>query len=563
MEAGRGPLRLRIFGGEPLLHPEIVRHCVQSARSEYAGEFQNLKIDMTTNGLLLDGDVLELFARDPGFELILSVDPEKNFAGGRLDPRVEQWRSRLLELPACSVNLTVAPGCASLLSDTAEALMEQGFRTFKILPAFFQPWTLEQVQQLRDSLEKLLARTSDAQVIHFRNLDADLDMPLFQDCAMVNPDGHVFSNNLFATEPFCALWQRYCLGHVKDAGSFHNPQTTPAAILPKLCLAPDIIKSTMEADRALSDFVHAVKTGGPMGKSPVRPQAQLHLAMRAKHVEGQRDGAPAEPMCIQAFTECVRILREQAEQTAALELDGPFISAVPGLGSIVQQAHDAGYRNIALLSGNAIPWDSSVAAALVRYGAGEFHFTLAGHNAALHDACVRAPGDFQNALKGILLCLHNKARVIVNIPVQSCNVETLADIVRCAVHARAHEVRLLFQEPERVCGESKNELRLRDAVPYILNAVDLCEQRGISCLVQGLPFCVIPGAEYLTVEALDPGAELLVFELPDSGCQTVLRHERGRDKAQKCDACLFAPSCPGPWAYYLELFGAEELEPVS
>ena len=55
----RHNLELDLFGGEPLVNPEVVRHVINYVRKREKETGKNIKLTLTTNGTLLNDDIVE------------------------------------------------------------------------------------------------------------------------------------------------------------------------------------------------------------------------------------------------------------------------------------------------------------------------------------------------------------------------------------------------------------------------------------------------------------------------------------------------------------------------
>jgi uncharacterized protein len=69
----RRNLEVDFFGGEPLLNFEVVKQLVEYARSVEGKHGKNFRFTLTTNGLLIDDDVIE-FANREMSNVVLSLD---------------------------------------------------------------------------------------------------------------------------------------------------------------------------------------------------------------------------------------------------------------------------------------------------------------------------------------------------------------------------------------------------------------------------------------------------------------------------------------------------------
>ena len=73
---GRRNLEVDFFGGEPLLNWEVCKKTVEYARSIEDKKDKNFRFTLTTNGLLIDDDVIE-FANREMSNVVLSLDGRK------------------------------------------------------------------------------------------------------------------------------------------------------------------------------------------------------------------------------------------------------------------------------------------------------------------------------------------------------------------------------------------------------------------------------------------------------------------------------------------------------
>ena len=73
---GRRNLEVDFFGGEPLLNFEVVKQLVEYARSIEKEKGKNFRFTLTTNGILIDDDVID-FANREMSNVVLSLDGRK------------------------------------------------------------------------------------------------------------------------------------------------------------------------------------------------------------------------------------------------------------------------------------------------------------------------------------------------------------------------------------------------------------------------------------------------------------------------------------------------------
>ena len=95
--AGRRNLEVDFFGGEPTMNFEVVRRLVEYGRSREKDTGKNFRFTLTTNGVLLNDEILE-FANREMHNLVLSIDGRKEI-NDRMRPTVSGTGSYDIILP--------------------------------------------------------------------------------------------------------------------------------------------------------------------------------------------------------------------------------------------------------------------------------------------------------------------------------------------------------------------------------------------------------------------------------------------------------------------------------
>jgi uncharacterized protein len=173
-ETGRKALRLGsrlsgescgivFFGGEPLLHQDLIRNLVAYGRElerEQAGRFH---FKLTTNGLLLDEEFLEFSLREDvliamSFDGIRAAhDRHRRLPDG--EPTFDQLYPRLKMLlsarPYSSVLMVVNPDTAQYLSESVSFLLGQGCRYVLVSLNYAAAWEEAEFRILSKQCEKL------------------------------------------------------------------------------------------------------------------------------------------------------------------------------------------------------------------------------------------------------------------------------------------------------------------------------------------------------------------------------------------------------------------------
>ena len=101
---GRTNLEMDYFGGEPLMNWDVVKQLVEYARSVEKERGKNFRFTLTTNGMLIDDDVID-FANREMSNVVLSLDGRKeihdrlrvDYAGNGSYERIVPKFQKLLE----------------------------------------------------------------------------------------------------------------------------------------------------------------------------------------------------------------------------------------------------------------------------------------------------------------------------------------------------------------------------------------------------------------------------------------------------------------------------------
>ncbi|MBI4676594.1 MAG: radical SAM protein [Elusimicrobia bacterium] len=240
--AGLGPIKL--FGGEPLAKPSLVRRAVLLAKE------LDLKagILLSTHGGLMN----------EGMRRFLAGHPEVEVAFGKASP----WARRL---PRVCLNFVLEPGQhpARALARMREALAFR-FRSFNFLPVYFVPWSAKGLAELARSF-RVLARLikglrKAGMPVEVKNLRRHGSVPLYNDGPCVDTDGTVYASNLVLAAGMEPHAGRLRLGHVSEPGRLAPPPSSAAlkSIL-QAAFEPRALEGTLRADAMLTEFVHALR----------------------------------------------------------------------------------------------------------------------------------------------------------------------------------------------------------------------------------------------------------------------------------------------------------------
>ncbi len=158
-----GSCGIVFFGGEPLLHKDLMRELLAEGRQMEKRGQGRFHFKLTTNGLLLDDEFLD-FALEEDVLIAMSLDGvreahdrHRRLADGspsfdRLLPRL---RSLLAARPYASVLMVVNPDTAPLLTESVSFLFDEGCRYLIVSLNYAGSWTEDDLDELRRQYERL------------------------------------------------------------------------------------------------------------------------------------------------------------------------------------------------------------------------------------------------------------------------------------------------------------------------------------------------------------------------------------------------------------------------
>lgn len=231
------PARVKLFGGEPLLRPDLVRRALDRLAAAAPGT----PVELPTHGKGL-----------PAVEAFLARHPEVEVFVSRPHP----WAARLREVVH---NFLIPPGEAPAMTARRLALARRlGYARFNFLPAYFVPWTPAQLEGLTAAfagLAMVLRRWSAAgRPAEVVNLTRRGSTPLYNDGLVVDADGEVYTSNLILAEAVRPHRRRLRLGDVLDPGRLVARPSADAAQVLAESFSPEIMASTRAVDAALTEF---------------------------------------------------------------------------------------------------------------------------------------------------------------------------------------------------------------------------------------------------------------------------------------------------------------------
>ncbi len=219
---------MKLFGGEPLLVPEVVKAAMEAARDEP----RIRRVYVSTNGLGLDDHWLAYFASYPKAVLTISMDglPDDHRAMRRALPGVADaydhvvaLMPKLVKTPRVVVTQTIAPKTAARAHQNFLHLRELGFWRFNFLPGYYIPWRDEQLQALAKGFDAIGSSVRETWAqdgrLYVRNLFTRAPTPFFNSGLVVDSDRTIHPSNVGLSGSLNSLLGKTRVGSLDDPPS--------------------------------------------------------------------------------------------------------------------------------------------------------------------------------------------------------------------------------------------------------------------------------------------------------------------------------------------------------
>lgn len=196
---------IKLFGGEPLLVPEVVRAAMEEAR--HRPEIR--RVYLSTNGLGLDREWIEYIKGYSKSILTISMDgsPADHRRMRRALPGVGDAYDHLMSLldplramPRLVITQTVPPATAERAAENLQHIIDLGFYRINLLPGYYIPWKPKQLAALASSLDAIRSIIEDrwqaGRHFYLRNLFTRAPTPFFNTGVVVDADRTIHPSNI-------------------------------------------------------------------------------------------------------------------------------------------------------------------------------------------------------------------------------------------------------------------------------------------------------------------------------------------------------------------------------
>lgn len=232
------------------------------------------------------------------------------------------------------------------------------------------------------------------------------------------------------------------------------------------------------------------------------------------------------------------------------------------LAAVVRRARALGYDPIQVQTNGRMLAYPALIERLVEAGVAEFAPSLHGPDASVHDGLTRAPGSFDESVRGIENAVRSGARVLTNTVVVRSNLPHLDATLALLARLGVKKAQLALVHPVGTAALELSEVPpIELAARYMAAAVRAGRALGMDIVTEAVPACLMRGLEDAIAESRIP--ETTVVDADGSPFAfSVWRRSEGKAKGPECKRCRERMRCEGPWREYPARDGWSAYEPI-
>lgn len=180
----------------------------------------------------------------------------------------------------------------------------------------------------------------------------------------------------------------------------------------------------------------------------------------------------------------------------------------------------------------------------------KIEISLYGPDSKIHDSITRAPGSFNQAIKGIRNLIKNNISVELRVIINKLNYRYLEEIAEFIISNfnKDELLRIVFINIKYfgIAFDNQNLIsyKITEAFPYVNKAVNKLLNKDFKINLFHFPHCILP--KDLWDLSLGVTAEKPEIVFP-----------------KECNSCSQKLDCSGIWKSYHDIFGSEELKTIK
>lgn len=271
------------------------------------------------------------------------------------------------------------------------------------------------------------------------------------------------------------------------------------------------------------------------------------------------------------------------EDWQTLEFDGGEPTLRKDLPELIRHAKREGIEDICILT-NAVAlsnknWAEKIVEAL-ESDIGEpnfsysFSVSLHSHKKKVSEYLTNSKETFEKTLQGIRNLIELGAEVSIYHIMTRQNYKDLPEFIDF-LREKFPAINFIVFSFIYPAGAALNNKQifpqLSKLEPYLMETLQKCEREGINYNLSTcgtLPLCYLKGYEYITInqQRLDRPENVGLLDSKKKARYKLATdefHEKSKVKSKKCELCYLNSLCGGLWGVYADLFGVDELQPIT
>jgi MoaA/NifB/PqqE/SkfB family radical SAM enzyme len=264
-----------------------------------------------------------------------------------------------------------------------------------------------------------------------------------------------------------------------------------------------------------------------------------------------------------ALAELVAARRRGCDELVIMRGEPTLRSDLPALA---RAARRLGYRLVQIQTNGRMLCYADYLDRLIAAGVDFFEVSLFGASSTTGDAIAGDPGAHEQTVAGLrLLAARPQLGHLVTVPVLAKNQHELVATTELIAELGLRRVQLNFTRPVQVEGRWRTDVlaRLDEAGPAIRAALARARALGLAASTEAIPLCQLDPEDRPAAERAQQFVDVAVVDLHRRHASFAAHHREVRPLAPACSTCSLAQTCPTTWAAYQELFGTEELRPLT
>jgi MoaA/NifB/PqqE/SkfB family radical SAM enzyme len=260
-----------------------------------------------------------------------------------------------------------------------------------------------------------------------------------------------------------------------------------------------------------------------------------------------------------------RFLKDNADKGfEAVNIHGGEATIRRDFLEILDEISELGYPTVLLQTNGRKLSHMKYAQTVVDKGVSLFIVSMHGATGLTQDRISKSLGSFDQAVKGIRNVKELGTKVRTNSVVCNDNYTELPEIVDLCLDLGADHINLSALHTAGTALRNFWEVtpRYDEIQPYVLEACERAVRRNAPLLMEGFPYCTVPGYERFLVDWENNKYKVLYRSFVMDDYEDHM-DDFTRVKDERCTGCVFNDVCGGVYKEYAELIGWDEFHPVG